>query len=85
MNQFSIWPWFGFRERPYSHENLSVGEEGDRLFVGRAADRFKRFNWSAQMRLRPAKGECGAMAGVAAGRCDCHRHPGWMLDVTRSG
>jgi len=38
MNQFSIWPWFGFRESPYSHENLSVGEEGDRLFVGRAAE-----------------------------------------------
>lgn len=38
MNQFSIWPWFGFRESPYSHEKLSVGEEGDRLFVGRAAE-----------------------------------------------
>lgn len=38
MNQFSIWPWFGFRESPYSHEKLSVGEEGDRLFVGRTAE-----------------------------------------------
>ena len=34
-------------------------------------------------RFVPPKGGHGGMARVAGGRCDCHRHPGWMLDVTR--
>lgn len=35
MSLFSIWPQFGFRENPYSHETLPANEEGDYLLVGR--------------------------------------------------
>lgn len=38
MNQFSIWPNFGFSENPYRHENLPPSDVGDRLLVGRDAE-----------------------------------------------
>jgi hypothetical protein len=38
VNLFSIWPSFGFRENPYSNENLPGDEVGDRLLVGRQAE-----------------------------------------------
>lgn len=60
MNQFSIWPWFGFHESPYSHEKLSVGEEGDQLFVGRAAE-------IRQLQMRIGSGGAHATVEGAAG------------------
>jgi hypothetical protein len=38
VSAFSIWPQLGFRENPYSNQNLPADESGDALLVGREAE-----------------------------------------------